>query len=136
MTHINLPALRDQHYDVPIGKLFFQLIRYGGNDYLTAFVGTSEPPIYVEIKRASIYGGASQGQSYVGTLTAASPTARIDDEILRASDEMHWTWIRQRDQAGLWSLCEVNLYVSNGGYRIDVWVNWIYRDADIPLFND
>ena len=135
VTHINLPSINGRLYDVPIGKLFFRVIRYNSNDYMTAFVGTTVPPIYYEIKRACIYGGSPQGQTQTGTFTTASPTIRIDDEILRNSEEMHWTWIRQQDQAGLWSLCEVNLYVSNNGHRIDVWVNWIYRDTDIPDFN-
>jgi len=136
VTHINLPAVRNEFYDVPIGKLFFRVIRFNSDTYITAFVRTSEPPIFVEIRRTSIYGtGGIQAQTIVETLTAATPEVQIDDEIYRLSNETHWTRIRQQDQAGLWSLCEVNLYVSNEGHRIDVWVNWIYRDADIPEFN-
>jgi len=134
-THINLPSTINAYYDVPIGKLYFRVRRYNSDSYMTAFVGALEPPVYVEIKRSGFYDASAHGETYIRTLTAASPEVQIDDEIYRNSNEMHFTWIRQKDQSELWSLCEVNLYISNGGHRIDIWVNWIYKDADIPIFN-
>ena len=86
-------------------------------------------PILADIRRTSIY---NNGTSEVQTFDSTTISARtvLDDTVYSKSQETYSIKIRQQDPTTkLWSLCEVNSYISAGGARTSVRVQWSEYDV-------
>ena len=50
--------------------------------------------------------------------------------VYSQSQESHSMLIRQQDPATkLWLLCEIHSFISNGGARTSIWVQWSETDV-------
>ena len=86
-------------------------------------------PILADIRRTTIY---NNGTSEVQTFDSTTISARtvLDDTVYSKSQETHSIKIRQQDPTTkLWSLCQVNSYISAGGARTSVRVQWSEYDV-------
>ena len=81
-------------------------------------------PILTDMRRTSIYNsGFVESQTYDNTSVSARTI--LDDIIYTLSQETHIMQIRQQNpDTKLWSLCEIHTFISNGGARTSVWVQW------------
>ncbi len=89
----------------------------------------SAVPVLTDIRRASIYSGSSI-ETQTNDNTKVTGVLVLDDLVYSQSQEMHWIRLRQQDPAdSLWSMCEISTFVSMGGARTSVCVNWFYVGA-------
>ena len=81
-------------------------------------------PILADIRRTTIFNtGSVEAQTFDGA-TISGRTV-LDDLMYTQSQETHSIKIRQQDPSTkLWSLCEVQTFVSGGGARTSVRVQW------------
>lgn len=86
-------------------------------------------PILADIRRTTIYNnGTAEAQTFDGATISARTV--LDDIVYSKSQETHNIKIRQQDPTTkLWSLCEVNSYISAGGARTSVRVQWSEYDV-------
>ena len=112
-------------FSVPIENLVlqYQTVTTGAMRVSIAPKDTAVP-ITADIRRTSIYNtGAVEAQTWNGTTVSARVV--LDDTMYSASQETHSIKIRQQDPTTkLWSLCEVATFVSGGGARTSVRVQW------------
>lgn len=76
------------------------------------------------MRRITIYNNTSiESQTFNNTIVSARTV--LDDLMYSQSQESHSIKIRQQDPVTkLWSLCEIRSFISNGGARTSVWVQW------------
>lgn len=81
-------------------------------------------PVLTDMRRSSIYGsGAIEVQTFDNT--TVSKSTMLDSIVYSQSQEEHSMKIRQQDPATkLWSLCEIHSFISAGGARTSVWIQW------------
>jgi hypothetical protein len=85
-------------------------------------------PILIDVKRSTQYDSTVEGQQWDNY--TLSETLNIDQTIYSNSNEIHRTRLRQQDPTtGLWSLCDIKLFMSNGGARTTLWIEWIEMNA-------
>lgn len=79
---------------------------------------------FSKIRRSTIYGGGSiEVQNFDNTTVSKSTV--LDALMYTQSQEKYTMKIRQQDPTTkLWSLCEIHSFISNGGARASVWVQW------------
>ncbi|MDO5389188.1 MAG: collagen-like protein, partial [Clostridia bacterium] len=115
---------------ITIGKLLFT-VQYNSSSAIRLIISPADVsvPILADIRRTSIYdGGSIESSTYNNTSVTGNIV--IDDVVYSQSQETHTTRIRQQDpDTGLWSMCVVSTFPSNGGARTTVWVDWIYTGA-------
>lgn len=88
-------------------------------------------PVLADVRWTTIYDGAVEAQTMNNATISAS--VAIDGTVYTNSQETHNMRIRQQDPAtGLWSLCEVNSFLSAGGARCSVRVQWSEYNVDYP----
>ena len=86
-------------------------------------------PVLTDIRRISIYNGSSV-ESQTNNNATVSARLVLDDLVYSNSQESHSMKIRQQDpESKLWSLCEIRSFISNGGARTSVWVQWSEVDV-------
>jgi len=90
-------------------------------------------PILTDMRRTTIYNtGTAEAQSFDNTTVSARTV--LDDTVYIKSQESHTIKIRQQDpETGLWSLCEVNSFISNGEARTSVQIRWSEYDVDYTV---
>ena len=90
-------------------------------------------PVLVDIRRTSIYNGSTaEAQTFNGA-TIASRTV-LDEIVYTQSQETHSMKIRQQDPVTkLWSLCEVHSFLSAGGARSSVRIEWSEYDVSYEV---
>ncbi len=89
-------------------------------------------PVLADIRRTSIYNG---GTVEAQTFNNASISGRtvLDEIVYTQSQETHNIKIRQQDPGTkLWSLCEVQSFLSAGGARSSIRVQWAEYDVTYP----
>ena len=81
------------------------------------------------MRRTTIYNsGSVESQTFDNT--TVSGRIVLDDIVYSQSQETHSMKIRQQNpDTKLWSLCEIHSFISNGGARTSVWVQW--REYDV-----
>ena len=86
-------------------------------------------PVLTDMRRVTIYNSTSiESQTYNNT-TVSTRTV-LDDLVYSQSQESHSMKIRQQDpETKLWSLCEIHTFISNGGARTSVWIQWSEVDV-------
>lgn len=89
-------------------------------------------PVLADIRRTSIYNG---GTVEAQTFNNASISGRtvLDEIVYTQSQETHNIKIRQQDPSTkLWSLCEVHSFLSAGGARSSIRVQWTEYNVTYP----
>ncbi|NGP46925.1 collagen-like protein, partial [Bacillaceae bacterium SIJ1] len=89
---------------------------------LTLNMRAASVPIKIDLKRSTQFDSAMEGYA-LDNYTLNTTNLATDPIILNNSREQVRTWLRQQDPAtGLWSLHEINVYVSAGVSRTSVWI--------------
>ena len=129
----NLATL-NSYIDIPLDNLTFTV----ANTSTTSVRMSVQPkvattPVLADIRRTSIYDGASvESQTFNNTTVAAKLV--IDDLGYSQSQEINWIRIRQQNPTTkLWSMCEIRTFISQGGARTTVCVEWIYTGASFEV---
>ena len=102
---------------------------------ITIAPNDSAASVLVDVRRTSIYNGST-----VETLTLNGSTVSgrvvLDDIVYTNSQESHSMQIRQQDPATkFWSLCEIHSFLSAGGARVSVRIQWSEYDVsyEVPI---
>lgn len=100
---------------------------------ITIAPNDSAASVLVDVRRTSIYNGST-----VETLTLNGSTVSgrvvLDDIVYTNSQESHSMQIRQQDPAiNLWSLCEIHSFLSAGGARVSVRIQWSEYDVSYEV---
>lgn len=102
---------------------------------ITIAPNDSAASVLVDVRRTSIYNGST-----VETLTLNGSTISgrvvLDDIVYTNSQESHSMQIRQQNPATkLWSLCEIHSFLSPGGARVSVRIQWSEYDVsyEVPI---
>ena len=132
--HADLSALNTV-YTVPLQNLVltYQTTSTGAMRISIAPKDTAVP-ILADMRRTTIYNtGAVEAQTFDNT--TVSGRVVLDEIIYSQSQETHSMKIRQQDPTTkLWSLCEVFSFISKGGARTSIRVQWSEYDVsyDVP----
>ena len=82
-------------------------------------------PVLADIRRTTIYDNSTMESQTLNNSTISN-TVLLDGTIYTNSQETHVMKIRQQDLATkLWSLCEVHSFLSAGGARSSVRIQWV-----------
>ena len=128
----NLATL-NSYIDIPLDNLIFTV----ANTSITSVRMSVQPkvsttPVLADIRRTSIYDGASvESQTFNNTTVAAKLV--VDDLVYSQSQEINWIRIRQQNPTKLWSMCEIRTFISQGGARTTICVEWIYTGASFEV---
>lgn len=129
----NLATL-NSYIDIPLDNLIFTV----ANTSITSVRMSVQPkvsttPVLADIRRTSIYDGASvESQTFNNTTVAAKLV--VDDLVYSQSQEINWIRIRQQNPTTkLWSMCEIRTFISQGGARTTICVEWIYTGASFEV---
>ena len=86
-------------------------------------------PVLVGIRRTTIYDGSTIETQTMNS-TAVSASVALDGTVYTNSQETHNMRIRQQDPATkLWSMCEINSFLSAGGARCSIRIQWSEYDV-------
>ena len=86
-------------------------------------------PVLVDIRRTTIYDGSTIETQTMNSATVSASVA-LDGTVYTNSQETHNMRIRQQDPATkLWSMCEINSFLSAGGARCSIRIQWSEYDV-------
>ena len=86
-------------------------------------------PVLVGIRRTTIYDGSAIETQTMNS-TAVSASVALDGTVYTNSQETHNMRIRQQDPATkLWSMCEINSFLSAAGARCSIRFQWSEYDV-------
>lgn len=90
-------------------------------------------PVLTDMRRITIFNSTSI-ESQTFNNTSVSARLVLDDLVYSQSQESHSMKIRQQDPATkLWSLCEIHSFISNGGARTSIWIQWSEVDISYEV---
>lgn len=120
--HVNL-STAGSTLNIPLDQLILTY-QYASATSLKISIAPKDQPILTDMRRSTIYGsGAIEVQTFDNT--TVSKEVVLDSIIYSQSQEEHTMKIRQQNpQTKLWSLCEIHSFISAGGARTSVWVQW------------
>ena len=100
---------------------------------ITIAPNDSAASVLVDVRRTSIYNGST-----VETLTLNGSTVSgrvvLDDIVYTNSQESHSMQLRQQNPATkLWSLCGIHSFLSAGGARVSVRIQWSEYDVSYEV---
>ena len=82
-------------------------------------------PVLADIRRTTIYDNSTMESQTLNNSTISN-TVLLDGTVYTNSQETHVMKIRQQDLATtLWALCEVHSFLSAGGARSSVRIQWV-----------
>lgn len=86
-------------------------------------------PVLVDLRRTTIYDGSTiEIQTLNGSSISAS--IAIDGTVYTNSQETHNMRIHQQNPVTkLWSMCEINSFLSAGGARCSIRIQWSEYDV-------
>ena len=85
--------------------------------------------VLVDVRRTSIYNGSTVETLTLNGSTVSGRTV-LDDIVYTNSQESHTMVLRQQDPTTkLWSLCEIHSFLSGGGARVSVRIQWNEYDV-------
>lgn len=85
--------------------------------------------VLVDVRRTSIYNGSTVETLTLNGSTVSGSTV-LDDIVYTNSQESHTMVLRQQDPTTkLWSLCEIHSFLSGGGARVSVRIQWNEYDV-------
>ena len=86
-------------------------------------------PVLVDIRRTTIYDGSTIETQTMNSATVSASVA-LDGTVYTNSQETHNMRIRQQDPATkLWSMCEINSFLSTAGARCSIRIQWSEYDV-------
>ena len=86
-------------------------------------------PVLVDIRRTTIYDGSTIETQTMNSTTVSASVA-LDGTVYTNSQETHNMRIRQQDPATkLWSMCEINSFLSAAGARCSIRIQWSEYDV-------
>ena len=120
-----------RYLDIPIGSLVLTY-KYVSAAALSVSVQAADvkKPVVADIRRLTVYDGLSIEADTWDNKTI-STSISLDAILYNNSQEMHWLRIRQQNpDTGLWGMCEVRTFASQGGARTTIWVDWAFTAAE------
>lgn len=127
--HVNLSVLNSP-LNIPLENL---ILTYQNSSMTTARITIAAKdtsvPILTDMRRTSIYNsGSVESQTYDNTYVTTRTI--LDDIVYTQSQESHIMIIcQQNPTTKLWSLCRIYTFISNGGARTSVWVQWVETET-------
>lgn len=116
-------------YDVKIKNVIDRL-SYSSADAVNLKLLSTGGTILIDVRRFSCFNSSVEGQT-LNNYNLTSTPVDIDSIIYSNSVETHQTRIRQQDPiTKLWSLYDVNLFVSANGSRTTIWIYMIAENVD------
>lgn len=113
------------YLEVPVGNIIYRVESSAIDLRVRLRAAEEEASIVVDIKKFAQYNATASDSGTNDNYTLTSNFLTIDSNSYYSSNEYHVTRIRQQDpETNLWSLCDVHLFASSGGARVDVWVEW------------
>ena len=86
-------------------------------------------PVLVDIRRTTIYDGSTIETQTMNSATVSASVA-LDGTVYTNSQETHNVRIRQQDPATkLWSMCDINSFLSAAGARCSIRIQWSEYDV-------
>ena len=86
-------------------------------------------PVLVDLRRTSIYNGSTVETTTLNGSTVSGRTV-VDEIVYTNSQETHQMVLRQQDPVSkLWSLCEIRSFLSSGGARCSLRIQWSEYDV-------
>ena len=86
-------------------------------------------PVLVDIRRTTIYDGSTIETQTMNSTTVSASVA-LDGTVYTNSQETHNMRIRQQDPVTkLWSMCEINSFLSAAGARCSIRIQWSEYDV-------
>lgn len=117
-------------YDVKIKNVIYRLSYSSADAVNLKLLSTGGGTILVDVRRFSCFNSSVEGQT-LNNYNLTSTPVDIDSIIYSNSVETHQTRIRQQDPiTKLWSLYDVNLFVSANGSRTTIWIYMIAENVD------
>lgn len=128
--HVNLSTLNST-LNIPLKNLILTYQNMGTTSVrISVAAKDTAVPILTDIRRLTVFNTASV-ESQTFNNTNVSTSLVLDDLVYSNSQESHTMKIRQQDpDSKLWSLCEIHSFISDGGARTSVWVQWCEVDVD------
>ena len=127
--HVDLSAA-DSTLNIPLKDLILTYQR-SSTSALRISIAPKDAaaPVLVDLRRTTIYDGSTiETQTLNGSSISAS--LAIDGTVYTNSQETHNMRIRQQDPATkLWSMCEINSFLSAGGARCSIRIQWSEYDV-------
>lgn len=127
--HVNLSAA-DSPLNIPLKNLILTYQRTAATTArITIAAKDTAVPVLTDMRRVTIYNSTSvESQTYNNT--RVSTRTVLDEIVYIDSQESHSMKICQQDpKTGLWSLCEIHTFISAGGARTSVWIQWSEIDV-------
>ena len=128
--HVDL-SVSGSTLNIPLGNLILTYQNTSTTSVrITIAAKDTTTPVLTDMRRISIYNGSSVESSTFNNTMVSTRTV-LDDLMYSNSQESHSMMIRQQDPVSkLWSLCEIHSFISGGGARSSVWVQWSEVDVD------
>lgn len=122
--HVDLSA-SGSTLNIPLGSLILTYQNTSSSSIrISVAAKDTAAPVLTDIRRITIF-NASSIESQTFNNTAVSTRIVLDDLVYSQSQESHSMKIRQQDPVTkLWSLCEIRSFLSNGGARTSIWIQW------------
>ena len=127
--HVDLSAA-DSTLNIPLKDLILTYQRASASALRISIAPkNTAAPVLVDLRRTTIYDGSTiETQTLNGSSISAS--IAIDGTVYTNSQEMHNMRIRQQDPVTkLWSMCEINSFLSAGGARCSIRIQWSEYDV-------
>ena len=118
--HVDLSAA-DSTLNIPLKDLILTYQRASASALRISIAPkNTAAPVLVDLHRTTIYDGSTiETQTFNGSSISAS--IAIDGTVYTNSQETHNMRIRQQDPVTkLWSMCEINSFLSAGGARCSI----------------
>ena len=127
--HVDLSAA-DSTLNIPLKDLILTYQRASASALRISIAPkNTAAPVLVDLHRTTIYDGSTiETQTFNGSSISAS--IAIDGTVYTNSQETHNMRIRQQDPVTkLWSMCEINSFLSAGGARCSIRIQWSEYDV-------
>ena len=127
--HVDLSAA-DSTLNIPLRDLILTYQRASASALRISIAPkNTAAPVLVDLRRTTIYDGSTiETQTLNGSSISAS--IAIDGTVYTNSQETHNMRIRQQDPVTkLWSMCEINSFLSAGGARCSIRIQWSEYDV-------
>ena len=127
--HVDLSAA-DSTLNIPLKDLILTYQRASVSALRISIAPkNTAAPVLVDLRRTTIYDGSTiETQTLNGSSISAN--IAIDGTVYTNSQETHNMRIRQQDPVTkLWSMCEINSFLSAGGARCSIRIQWSEYDV-------
>ena len=127
--HVDLSAA-DSTLNIPLKDLILTYQRSStGALRISIAPKDAAAPVLVDLRRTTIYDGSTiETQTLNGS--SISVSLAIDGTVYTNSQETHNMRIRQQNPVTkLWSMCEINSFLSAGGARCSIRIQWSEYDV-------